>query len=43
MPFHSLIPQVEFFRRPSKEDEPMVGKGWAKEFRGRQRSVAHRV
>ena len=34
VPLHPLVQQVQFFRRPSKEDEPMVGQGRGKEFRG---------
>jgi hypothetical protein len=30
MQLHAIIPQVQFFPRPSKEGEPVVGKAWAK-------------
>ena len=43
VPLHSFIQQVQFFRRPGKKDEPVVGKGGRVEFRGGRRAVASRL
>ena len=43
MPLHSFIQQVQFFRRPGKKHEPVVGKGGRVEFRGGCLTVARRL